>query len=426
MSSPWVAALGVVAVSVGSACSGAPAAPVLTREVSWASRGIWLQTDLHVHTRFSDGAYTVEDVVARAERLGVHVIAITDHLDEELKAATAENFAAIDAARRAHPAMVIVTGAEWNLPPWDGDEHAVVLVPSGADESLAAFKTQFDDFERGTHDPSRAVEGLRWLETHAARNATRPVVFYEHPSRRADRSLDRADAMKAWRAVNDLVIGFSGAPGHQGKAPFGSYKRKEAPIDRWDPVAARVGDAWDTLLGSGLDVWGAHAPSDFHNDAAADLGDLLPGQFSATWVYAPERSIDGVLRALRAGTFFGSHGHIAEKVEIGVGAEQLPRAAIAGETVTSPRGAALRVTLRYDTPSNRGTPGRIDLVELIGIDRLGARVLLSQAPAAGSEALVHETPAPEGGIVFRARGYQRQPDGSRLAFYTNPVRVVVP
>src|SRR4051794_17970772 len=83
---------------------------------------------------------------------------------------------------------------------------------------------------------------------------------------------------------------------------------KAQSVDRWDPAVARLGDAWDTLLAGGLDVWAAHAPSDFHNADPNDLNDYWPGQFSETWLYAPERTHAGALRALRAGTFFAAHG----------------------------------------------------------------------------------------------------------------------
>ena len=109
------------------------------------------------------------------------------------------------------------------------------------------------------------------------------------------------------------------------------------PIDRWDPVAARVGDAWDTLLHDGLDVWAAYAPSDFHTESLADLGDYWPGQFAETWVYAPERSSAGILRALHAGSFFGDHGRIVREAELHVGATGLARPAGAGEVISVPK-----------------------------------------------------------------------------------------
>ena len=85
------------------------------------------------------------------------------------------------------------------------------------------------------------------------------------------------------------------APGHQAGVPLGAYSYKETPIDRWDPAAARVGDAWDTLLQKGIDVWAARAASDFHRTRSGSWGDYWPGQFSETWLYVPERTADGVL-----------------------------------------------------------------------------------------------------------------------------------
>src|SRR5205085_128756 len=120
---------------------------------------------------------------------------------------------------------------------------------------------------------------------------------YNHPSRQDASSMENVPDVLAWRKVNDLVIGFEGAPGHQGSKAIGSYHYKVKPIDRWDPVVATVGDAWDTLLGQGIDVWGAQAHSDFHNDSPSGLNDYWPGQFSETWLYAPDRSANAVLRA---------------------------------------------------------------------------------------------------------------------------------
>jgi hypothetical protein len=397
-----------------------------TQEIAWAGKGVWLKADTHVHTRFSDGSHTVDEVVSHAEQEGVDVLAITDHADRGLKAATPEYFSAIEAARIAHPRMAIICGVEWNIPPRDGDEHVTVLVAPGAERSLAEFKEPFDDLDREKHDAALATAGLTWLATRATAAGVRPVLIYDHPSRRDERSLDNVADITAWRRVNDLVVGFSGAPGHQGKPPIGSYSRTERPIDRWDPVAARVGDAWDTLLGSGMDVWAAHAPSDFHNANPGDLSDFWPGEFSETWLYAPDRSAVGALRALRAGSFFGAHGRIVREAELRVSAVGLPRPAGAGEAVLVPAGTPLSVTLRMQVPAQAWAEGanRIDLVEIIGIDASGARVLASSPPATtGPDALTLSVPVPPRGIVLRARGYRVLPDGSRLAFYTNPVRV---
>jgi len=348
-----------LAVLVVRCAAQAPAA--LTREVPWSGKGVWLAADTHVHTKFSDGAGTPAETTAKARSFGCDVVGFADHGDNDRKGATTEYFDAIDEARRAQPEMVVMGGMEWNLPPWGGDEHATVFVPASKERRLTEFKASFDDYGRDKHDAALAVAGLQWLAAQATDGATKPVVTYEHPSRKDAKSMANADDMRAWRKINDIVIGFSGAPGHQGKAPFGDYRKGEPSIDRWDPVAARPGDAWDTLLNEGLDVWGAYSPSDFHTADPNELGDYWPCQFSTTWIYAPERTQNGVLRALRAGSFFGVHGGIAERVEIGVTAKGLARAAGAGEALRVASGTSVIVEVTMQVPSGGGVavPGGV-------------------------------------------------------------------
>jgi hypothetical protein len=230
--------------------------------------------------------------------------------------------------------------------------------------------------------------------------------------------------IKRWRSVNEVVVGLAGAPGHQGAKPLASYNGREMPIDRWDPVAARVGDAWDTLLGEGVDVWGAYAPSDFHDNNYAGLADYWPGEFSETWVYAPNATSNGVLQGLRAGHVFADHGRIVREVELTVSAAGLPRPAGAGEAIAVANGTTVTVELSYQAPADAWRPGpnHIDYVELIAIDRRGAQVVSQGAPRPSGPALSVPVKVSDG-IVFRARGYRMLETGTRLAFYTNPVRV---
>jgi hypothetical protein len=416
----WVIGLLAVAavVSVAARQAARTAATRFVRETPWAASGKWVRIDYHTHTRFSDGAHRVEAVVAKAAEYGCDAVAITDHADKDLEAATPGYFKAIATARKDNPGTVVLAGVEWNLPPRGGDDHAVLLVPSAAESLLAEFKARFDDLGRETHEEALALEALRWLAANAPPGA-RPVLLYEHPSRLDAQSIENARDVRVWRGVNDLVVGFAGAPGHQAASSIGSYEYKETPIDRWDPVTARVGDAWDTLLREGLDVWGASAPSDFHN---TDL-DYWPCQFSATWVQVPDRSVDGVLQGLRAGSYFGEHGHVVRRAGLEVSAPGLPRPATPGETIRAAAGSELAVTVTIDVPATdwKGEPNRIDSVEIVAIDAEGARIA-SSGPAKDGTFSATLT-VPKGGLVIRARGRREVTGGPALMFHTNPVRV---
>jgi hypothetical protein len=419
--------IGATALSVG-AIRAQPGGAHFVREVPWTGTGVWLKIDTHTHTRFSDGSRTVDEVLNRAAVYGCDAVAITDHTDLSLQAATREYFDAIEKARARRPNMIVFAGVEWNIPPDNGQEHVTILVAPELEKQLTEFKERYDDLNRSTRDRKTAAEGLRWLAANAtSTDGIPPVGVYEHPSRADASSMENVADMKAWRAVNDIVIGFAGAPGHQGNKPIGTYQYKELPIDRWDPVAARVGDAWDTLLKDGLDVWAAYAPSDFHSESLTGLGDYWPGQFAETWVYAPERSSTGILRALRAGSFFANHGRIVREVELHVGAPGLPRAAGAGEVISVAKNTEASVELSFKVPAEAWRPGsnHVDLVEIIAIDRAGAKVIAQGRPDAAGPAIAKDVQIPDDGIVFRARGFSLLETGTRLAFYTNPVRVVV-
>jgi hypothetical protein len=367
--------------------------------------------------------------VARAREHGCQAVAITDHADRELRTATPEYFAGIAAARAAHPDLVILAGLEWNVPPSGGDEHATVLVAEDATEGeiLAEFKRRWDDYDRGNEDIPRAEDALLWLADATAGASVRPVVVYNHPSRADATSLSNADDMTRWRGANDLFIGFEGAPGHQGKPPIGAYKGKVEPIDRWDPVVATPGDAWDTLLQRGLDVHGALATSDFHNDNPRGLNDYWPCAFAETWFYVPERTAAGVLRAMRAGTFFGAHGHIARDVELTMTAEGLARAAMVGETIQVPVGTTLTASVTFTVPDTdfEGKPNHVDAVEVVVVTPTEVSERVHAVSETGPQAIRETIVAGEGGVAVRARVRRVVPEGPDLLAYTNAIRMQV-
>ncbi len=416
-------------LAVAAAGCGRQRAPEaeFDRRIPWIGSGVWLKADLHNHTRFSDGIRQPAEVLAQAKAYGCDVVAITDHTDRDLHAATGEYFQTIATLRAENPNIVILDGVEWNVPPSNGDDHAGVLVPPGdqSTKALEEFKLSFDDLGREPHREELADEALRWLAEQGQSWDAAPVVIFNHPSRKVARSLDQLEEIARLRRASQLLIGIEGAPGHQGATPLGSYPGPESTVDRWDPAVARVGDLWDQLLGRGEDIWGAFAFSDFHEELADGLRDHWPGQFSETWLYAPERSPAGVLNTLRAGCFFANHGGIVREARLTVTAAGLPRDAWNGESIIVPESSSVTANLEMTIPPTdwNGEPNRIDMIELIGIDARGARVLAARRSSDGATALSETFTVPPGGLALRARGRREVTGGPALCFYTNPIRI---
>jgi hypothetical protein len=227
--------------------------------------------------------------------------------------------------------------------------------------------------------------------------------------------------VRRWHGVSGIFAGVEGAPGHQHQKPLGAYGGDVKPIDRWDPVTAEVGGAWDQLLAEGLDVWGTSATSDFHSWR---MGDYWPCQFSETWIYARDRSAPAVFAALRAGSFFGVHGRIVSQARLEATTDGLKRPAMAGETIRVAAGRPLEAALTVVVPEQDwdGTPNRLDRLELIAIDATGARIAATSTDTAPTR-LAASLTVPAQGMVIRARGCRFVEGAPGLCFYTNPIRI---
>ena len=390
------------------------------RRIPWIGSGQWLKVDTHVHTKFSDGSYPLLAVVEAGRRHGCDAIAITDHTDRNLGAATAEYFEEIRRARQEIPETLVIAGVEWNVPPYHGDEHVTLLMHPEDENQLAEFRERFDDYKRADGEVIDVQAAFDWLKENTSHS---PLMFLNHPSRKRESTESVLSDLKSWRQHCEFVCGFSGAPGHQAADPIGAYSRSIKTTDRWDPAAHEIGGVWDQLTAQGLDLWAALAPSDFHSQ---ELGDFWPGAFSETWAYAADRSIPAVLDALQTGCFFANHGGIARDVELLVHHEDLDRPARPGEWVEV-RDGQINVTIRFTTPERDllQYPNRIDQIELIAVTPSETRILATVQPTAdGSEVnLLSAFTVPIEGIVFRARGKRINDSDLPLHFVTNPIRL---
>ncbi len=398
------------------------------RTINWAGSGVWLKADTHVHTKYSDGNVSLAEVVRRADSFGCKVLAITDHADSDRGATSEDYFLALEKARKTYPHLALFAGLEWNVPPWQGREHATVLIPPGVHERklLRDFQVLFDDYQRSGRDPSLAVNAVNWLKQHSYGIGGLPIVLYNHPSRKRLLNESFAKEFAGLSKGSEIAVGFEGGPGHQESEPIGAYEGPQPTIDRWDAAVAKIGGSWDELLMQQQPIWGALATSDFHNADPLRPDDFWPGQFSETWLYAASETPQAALEALRCGSFFSAHGHIARNVQLQVATDQLPRPAVAGEAIQVLPGTSVRVSLDMVVPDRdwRGDKNLIDEVELIAITKNEAASVHRKRPTPGTTAFEVVFQVPAGGVTFRARGRRTLADTDDLLFYTNPVQVL--
>lgn len=167
--------------------------------------------DLHMHTHYSDGRDSVEEMAAACEALGYRYMAITDHspssqasrnLSMETLARQADEIAA---AREAHPGLTILHGVE------------VDILADGALDFPDAVLERFDIVLASLHDShGHAPDRLLARYLRAMRHPLVNIVT--HPSNRiipyrAGYDLDY-DELFAAAIETGTIVEIDGAPAH--------------------------------------------------------------------------------------------------------------------------------------------------------------------------------------------------------------------
>jgi len=221
---------------------------------------------------------------------------------------------------------------------------------------------------------NKAVPSVAWMQ------ANYPLQSYYVPAHveRAgvfDPNNSRGFNIEHFRDFNNagptVAVGFETMPGHQASNTRGEY-RKDFGGPGIDSVGtttyggtgiygAKIGGVWDALLGEGRN-WFFYASSDWHNRGAfspyvrESTQDFYPGEYqklyiprSQTATLQPQYVVDSVRNgnsfSVAGDLITGDLGYTAE-IEGGGGAK-----ARMGETLVTPRGATVRITLTVTTPS---------------------------------------------------------------------------
>ena len=170
-----------------------------------------IRGDLHMHTVYSDGADTLDAMVAACCRLGYEYIAITDHSERAAasrtltRAALSRQRDEMDAIRGRYPHITILHGVEADIMP-DGSLDFPDRVLERLDIVLASLH------DRAHHDAKK----LTWRCIQAIRHPL--VTIVTHPAnrlvgRREGYPLD-FDAVYEAAAETGTALEVDGAPSH--------------------------------------------------------------------------------------------------------------------------------------------------------------------------------------------------------------------
>ncbi|MBF89031.1 MAG: phosphoesterase [Candidatus Marinimicrobia bacterium] len=358
----------------------------------------WIAGDHHIHSRFSvtfntetdslrtspikgiDAFYPIPMNALMARRFGLSWMVATDHGGPNHSKVNLEQaYPELTLSRELVPEVIQFFGMELNPP---GGDHSSLIIPHSDDEAQKLFllESEFDRNEVFPIDPernneSRMIQALELMD----KLEPKPIVIVNHPSRSGEKGsqyglYDPAELRKWNDTAPEVSVGMAGAPGHQASTlnpdnsprpdKFRGGYSQVLTMGGFDPMTARLGGFWDSMLGEGRRWW-ITANSDSHIHYTEGGDDFWPGEFSKTYVYS-EKSYDAILNGIRSGQVFVTTGDLISllylSVESGTNSVQI------GGTIEVPTGTDIEININFMDPEQNNHYGenpfvsRVDLI----------------------------------------------------------------
>lgn len=226
--------------------------PTLVHPYEDFSRGQWLRGNLHTHTTRSDGAAAPQAVIDAYAKLGYDFLALSDH----------DVFSHAPEHAPTDPRGLLM------LPGNEVTANGPHMLHIGGDRKVEPSAQRQQTLDTITAGPGFAV--------------------VNHPNWQDNFDHCPIESMRAWNGYVGMEI-YNGVICRLTGSPYAD-------------------DKWDMLLTEGRRLW-AFANDDMH-DPSKDL------QLGWNMVLARERSVAGVLDALRAGRFYPSTGVAIRSIEV--------------------------------------------------------------------------------------------------------------
>jgi DNA polymerase (family 10) len=188
-------------------------------EIDAAERGalpalvsdLHIRGDLHMHSTWSDGRDSIDDMVETARDLGYEYVAITDHSERAMAArslkadAIAQQRDEVEAVRQRHPSIQVLWGVE------------VDIMRDGSLDFDDRILSQFDIVLASLHDHGGQEPSLL-LDRYLAAVAHPLVNVITHPAHRSPAYSDGYDLdfdrLFAAALETGTALEIDGAPGH--------------------------------------------------------------------------------------------------------------------------------------------------------------------------------------------------------------------
>ncbi|KKO55078.1 S-layer protein [Paenibacillus sp. DMB20] len=400
-------ALGLTLMSQGAVVQAKDGGGPLKPETN----GKWLAGEYHAHTYQSDDAQqSLQKVLDNAfEKYGMDWIAVSDHLrtaarDDEgnkipegpiplYQGLAQYQLPKIEQLKKAgkYKDKIIFAGFEWDMPTYEHVGVGIVGDKPGSEESVNAvnqFEYLFTNRDekmfvpadvaqwkeqggRAYSTPEDARKALAWLEKNYSETS---YALLNHPSRKQVYTI--ADIRDFNNIAPNVVFGMEGMPGNQMEPDRGGLNL-ETPENRThggaDYMVAKVGGAWDALLGEGRRFWN-FANSDSHFEISEDRkysSGYLPGQYAKNYTWVEGNDMQAVLDGMRSGKSFSVHGDLINELDFKIGHGQ--RKEEMGGDLRLKKGQPIEITIRFKSPkkNHNGDPVKVDHIDLIAGDVTG-------------------------------------------------------
>jgi hypothetical protein len=409
ITSPGQRRFHLLAAAVATACAfvacGGDQPPTPTAPA--VPSGRWLAGDLHTHTTQSpdtDVTQTLDKVLGKAfTTYGLDWMAISDHLrlsarDENGTALPASIPLSVGVQRYQIPHVqalqaagkysdkLIFSGFEWDMPTHD---HIGIGLFEGGDKPATSIKGMKEfEYLFTTRDPALfdvadvttwkakygdtrynataadALKAISWLKDNYPDTS---YAVINHPSRNKG-----SYTIDDFRRFNDIapniVFGIEGMVGNQMEPDRGgytaAYTADNAPLRVYggvDYVVAKLGGAWDALLGEGRRVWNLTDSDTHFKIVGTNSSGYFPGEYAKNYVFSGTAGTPGVqtlLQGLRSGKMFSVYGDLINALDFNLASKDA-RKEMGGELKVA-GGDKVTITIRFKSPARNNYEKPVD------------------------------------------------------------------